>query len=144
MRYPLANRTKGFTIVELLIVVVVIGILVAISAVSYSGITNRARDSSVLSDAEAVAGEVVRYSVKNDGRYGEAVEWYSGGSANVNISFRPSQGNVIDIVANEYDYCIRVYNTASSKYSSLATAATKGSSDGSCNVLGPSAAAQAP
>lgn len=45
------NRNNaGFTIVELLIVVVVIAILAAITIVSYNGITNSAYDSSVKSD----------------------------------------------------------------------------------------------
>lgn len=43
------NHT-GFTIVELLIVIVVIGILAAITIVAYSGIQNRANDAAVQSD----------------------------------------------------------------------------------------------
>lgn len=45
---------QGFTIVELLIVVVVIGILAAITLVSYNGIQNRAK----LSSAQALAQNV--------------------------------------------------------------------------------------
>ena len=135
MRYQLANRAAGFTSVELLIVIVVIGILAAVSIVAYNGITNSARDASVLSDAESVAGEVVRYAVKNDGQYGEAVEWYSGGSANANVNFTPSPGNIIDIVANQDDYCIRVYNPDSKQYNTLEAAATKGSSDSACGTV---------
>lgn len=41
---------RGFTIVELLIVIVVIGILAAIVIVAYNGIQNRALDTSVTSD----------------------------------------------------------------------------------------------
>lgn len=41
------DRIKGFTIVELLIVVVVIAILAAITIVSYNGITASAHDTSV-------------------------------------------------------------------------------------------------
>jgi len=43
-------RTGGFTIVELLIVVVVIAILAAISVVAYSGIQSRAQDAKIKSD----------------------------------------------------------------------------------------------
>jgi prepilin-type N-terminal cleavage/methylation domain-containing protein len=44
-------KTKsGFTIVELLIVIVVIGILAAITIVAYNGIQDRANDTSVKSD----------------------------------------------------------------------------------------------
>lgn len=49
----LMNRVRkqtGFTIVELLIVVVVIAIFAAITIVAYNGIQNRSRDSSVKSD----------------------------------------------------------------------------------------------
>lgn len=41
----------GFTIIELLIVIVVIGILAAISTVAYVGIQNRARDTAVKQSA---------------------------------------------------------------------------------------------
>ena len=44
------QKQAGFTIVELLIVIVVIAILAAITIVSYNGITNRAHASSVKSD----------------------------------------------------------------------------------------------
>ena len=43
---------SGFTIVELLIVIVVIGILAAITIVSYSGITNRANGAQAVTNAE--------------------------------------------------------------------------------------------
>lgn len=46
----LVNVFPGFTIVELLVVIVVIGILAAITIVAYSGISNRAIISSMQSD----------------------------------------------------------------------------------------------
>lgn len=42
-------KQKGFTIVELLIVIVVIAILAAITIVAYNGIQNRARSSQIVS-----------------------------------------------------------------------------------------------
>jgi prepilin-type N-terminal cleavage/methylation domain-containing protein len=48
--------TSGFTIVELLIVIVVIGILAAITIVAYNGISNRSKDSA----AEAAASNVAK------------------------------------------------------------------------------------
>ncbi len=52
----LQNKTnqKGFTIVELLIVIVVIGILAAISIVAYNGIQNRAKASQRQADANGI------------------------------------------------------------------------------------------
>lgn len=44
------TKNPGFTIVELLIVIVVIGILAAITTVAYNGIQGRAYDTSVQND----------------------------------------------------------------------------------------------
>jgi len=44
------TKTKGFTIVELLVVIVIIGILAAITTVSYSGVQAMARKAKVQSD----------------------------------------------------------------------------------------------
>lgn len=61
------SKTRpGFTIVELLIVVVVIAILAAITLVSYNGIANRADASAVKSDLKTAATKVAMYKVDND------------------------------------------------------------------------------
>ena len=48
------QRRNGFTVVELLIVIVVIGVLAGISVVAYNGIQERARNSSLLSSVDAI------------------------------------------------------------------------------------------
>jgi prepilin-type N-terminal cleavage/methylation domain-containing protein len=60
------SKTKsGFTIVELLIVIVVIGILATITIVAYNGIQERARVSSVSSALSQAAKKVAVWQVDN-------------------------------------------------------------------------------
>ncbi|MFZ2544442.1 MAG: prepilin-type N-terminal cleavage/methylation domain-containing protein [Candidatus Saccharimonadales bacterium] len=56
------QEEKGFTIVELLIVIVIIGILSAIVIVSYTGLTARANDSAFSSDAETIVKAIEAYN----------------------------------------------------------------------------------
>lgn len=55
----------GFTIVELLIVIVVIAILASISIVSYNGIQQRARDSQRKSDISTITKAIELYYIDN-------------------------------------------------------------------------------
>lgn len=63
------NSRRGFTIVELLIVVVVIAILAAITIVAYNGISGRAKDSAVRSAVAQVAKKVATYTITNNDTY---------------------------------------------------------------------------
>lgn len=59
------QKTAGFTLVELLIVIVVIAILAAISVVAYSGIQQRARDSQRVQDVKTIAQALELYYMDN-------------------------------------------------------------------------------
>ncbi|MDO8591795.1 MAG: type II secretion system protein [bacterium] len=59
---------KGFTIVELLIVIVVIGILAALVVVTYNGIQQKARDTERKTDINALHGQLEAYQAQN-GKY---------------------------------------------------------------------------
>lgn len=55
---------KGFTIVELLIVIVVIGILAAIVIVAYNGVTARANDTKVRNAAAQLEKSIFAWSIE--------------------------------------------------------------------------------
>lgn len=59
-------KQQGFTIVELLIVVVVIGILAAIVIVAYNGVTNNAKTASAASTASEIAKKLEIYNAQNN------------------------------------------------------------------------------
>ena len=52
----------GFTLVELLIVIVVIAILASISIVAYNGIQNRAKNVATQSDLRQIEGFLELYN----------------------------------------------------------------------------------
>ena len=69
------RKQYGFTIVELLIVIVVIGILAAITIVAYNGVQNKANDTAVQADlrnfvnsarAKYTTGTITVYPAGND------------------------------------------------------------------------------
>jgi prepilin-type N-terminal cleavage/methylation domain-containing protein len=62
------QTSGGFTIVELLIVIVVIGILAAITIVAYSGMQQRAKNTSRIAAARQTLGAVNAYIAAN-GKY---------------------------------------------------------------------------
>lgn len=64
-KHILKNKQRGFTIVELLIVIVVIGILAAITIVAYNGIQGRARDSQRLQDIKTIVKALEIYKTNN-------------------------------------------------------------------------------
>lgn len=76
MQKSWAKNTKGFTIVELLIVIVVIGILAAITVVAYSGLQKKAGNTAAMSELkqwhkifETYKAQEGTYPVMADGGY---------------------------------------------------------------------------
>lgn len=74
IKNKLTGANNGFTIVELLIVVVVIAVLAAITIVSYNGITNRANESAVEAGASTIQRKAELFaSDSSSGKYPTAL-----------------------------------------------------------------------
>ena len=56
-------KQKGFTIVELLIVIVVIGILAAIVIVAYNGVQGKSRDTARISKVKSISKAIELYYI---------------------------------------------------------------------------------
>lgn len=59
------GRQKGFTIVELLIVIVIIGVLAALVIVTYNGMQGRGRDARRQTDIRNVKAAIEQYKADN-------------------------------------------------------------------------------
>jgi prepilin-type N-terminal cleavage/methylation domain-containing protein len=64
----LKRKQQGFTIVELLIVIVVIGILAGLVLVTFNGIQQKARNTERTTDLKAIQSHLEAYNAQN-GRY---------------------------------------------------------------------------
>jgi len=100
----------GFTIVELLVVIVVIGILAAVTIISYTGITNRAMLASLSSDLDGASKQLKIFQTIN-GSYPTTISLNctTTPDTTTNKCLKLSNGNTITSLTGDYS----VNNTTS-------------------------------
>ena len=63
------RKEKGFTLIELMVVIVIIAILAAVAFPNFMGATEKARESAVTSAVKALQTSLEMYAVDNNGSY---------------------------------------------------------------------------
>lgn len=126
------TRQPGFTIVELLIVIVVIGILAAITIVAYNGVQNRARDTTAISDLtngaqRILAGQAIA------GVYPTTIEANS--SADYKIKLASGNYNLVSYCVSDTGFVIAAESKSGNKY--YAKDNTPVIQNNSLNILNP-------
>jgi len=109
-KMTIINRQDGFSLVEIMVVVAVIGIVAAIAIPSYLGIQKKTARSEAKSNLEAISLALEGYMAENNNYGPNQVYTYSPGGAfghPGNIENVAKLGNDID-----YNYSIRVTTVA--------------------------------
>ncbi len=110
----MGKTSNGFTIVELLIVVVVIAILAAITIVAYNGITQRTKNAVVQSAVAQAIKKIETYKVLNGGALPETLAaaglnttngaQFQYTASDAGFCVTASQGGVAAYIANNYSF----------------------------------------
>ena len=93
-------KQTGFTIVELLIVIVVIAILAAITIVAYTGISDRAKQSAAVSEVQQAVKSLEADKGLNNATY--ALDWTAAQAAGVKVG----DDTTVKYYSNGSSYCL--------------------------------------
>jgi len=104
------QKQSAFTIVELLIVIVVIGILAAITIISYNGVTRQAMTAAMKSEISSAAQQLGNDNAQN-GSYPTSKE-----SANGGAGLKSGAGRSFQYIGGGLTFCLTI---TSSQYTDL-------------------------
>lgn len=79
------HMAKGFTLVEILIVVVILGILAAIVIPQFTNASEQAKASSLVSQLQTIRSQLELYQVQHNGRYPLMSELWTNMSSKTNL-----------------------------------------------------------
>jgi prepilin-type N-terminal cleavage/methylation domain-containing protein len=120
---------RGFTIVELLIVVVVIAILAAMTIISYNGIQNRAKTAALQTAASQASQKILTYAALNTDLYpADETSFLSA----ANLADTSDIDYVYLVSSDRSHYCVSATNQGNPSLSSAVSDTSGGTVEGRC------------
>jgi type IV pilus assembly protein PilA len=115
LRQRMAREESGFTLVELLVVMLILGLLAAIAIPSFFNQRNKAKDASAKEAVRTLQTSIETYATDNDGKYTGA----DAGAATDNLNvIEPSLNDVGTrasvVAATDNSYTVQVTSDAPS------------------------------
>jgi prepilin-type N-terminal cleavage/methylation domain-containing protein len=121
----------GFTIIELVVVITVMGILASIILISYSSTQPGVVDKATKLDVDRMVAAQQLYAAQTGA---SGIPYYSGDPSSSPIEYAHQASSVIDVVVSSSGFCVRGYSQKGNK-NSISNALTRESSPGLCATL---------
>ena len=87
---------QGFTLIEMLVVISVVGILVTLAGYNHTRVLKNARDTSLKREIDVIRTAVYRFSLDNSGRFPESLQELVGDELRqVPVQWKGSKGSGI-------------------------------------------------
>ena len=105
------NSNSGFTIVELLIVIVVIAILSAVSFVAYRNIQEQAREASISAELKSAERAILAYAAQNEALPNDLAAAGIKGSGAVTFEYEPNEDGTFCITGTNSNVSMNMSQT---------------------------------
>ena len=129
--FKLLKSKKGFTLVELMIVVVIMAILVAVAVPIFSAVTKNARTKTCVANMREIVSQITTSAMSANKTYSGKITYDSDGEAAGTIT-----STIDDLDGDAYKALFQVtpYCPASGSYEIEVTGTGAGDADGSIKV----------
>lgn len=107
------RNQRGFTLVELMIVIVIIGVLAAIAVPAYSSYVSKAQERTCEANRRTISTAAGMYyieNIENDNKYATGINDLSDYLDNV-TSLKCPAGGTYELVSNSFDVTCTVHSS---------------------------------